>query len=74
MVVTSITPMGSHWPVSTGRAFAEKFPLFMKAALVGLWLLSVLVVVKMVKSVVAEPRIYGQDSHAYWLAAQAELV
>ncbi|WIG18105.1 glycosyltransferase family 87 protein [Kocuria rosea] len=46
----------------------------MKAALVGLWLLSVLVVVKMVKSVVAEPRIYGQDSHAYWLAAQAELV
>lgn len=74
MLVTSITPMGSHWPVSTGRAFAEKFPLFMKAALFGLWLLSVLVVVKMVKSVMAEPRIYGQDSHAYWLAAQAELV
>lgn len=74
MVVTSNTPTANQWPVPTGKAFADRFPLFMKAALLGLWFMSALVIVKIVRSVMAEPRVYGQDSHAYWLAAQAELV
>lgn len=74
MGVVAISPKGNQWPVPAGKAFAEKFPLFMKAALFGLWSLSTLVIVQMVRSVMAEPRVYGQDSHAYWLAAQAELV
>jgi hypothetical protein len=74
MGVVATSPRGDQWPVPAGAAFAEKFPLFMKAALFGLWSLSVLVIVQMVRSVMAEPRVYGQDSHAYWLAAQAELV
>ncbi|MEX5304117.1 glycosyltransferase family 87 protein [Kocuria sp. CPCC 205258] len=74
MGVTSINSAGNRWPVPAGKAFAENFPLFMKAALSGLWFMSALVIVQIVRSVMAEPRVFGQDSHAYWLAAQAELV
>ncbi|MGX5356960.1 glycosyltransferase family 87 protein [Kocuria sp. KH4] len=45
----------------------------MRTALVGAWVLAVLVLGKIVQSVVIEPRVYGQDSHAYWLAAQGDL-
>lgn len=62
------------WPPPKGKVFAGKYPLFMRVALVGFWFLSMLVIVQIVRTVVAEPRVYGQDSHAYWLAAQGELV
>jgi hypothetical protein len=64
----------TRWPLPAGRIFADRYPLFMRCALVSLWGMSVLVIVQIIRSVVAEPRVYGQDSHAYWLAAQSELV
>jgi hypothetical protein len=61
------------WPLSPGSNFAHKYPLFMSVALVVIWMMAVLVVGKIAVSVIEEPRLYGQDSHAYWLAAQGEL-
>lgn len=62
------------WPPRAGRSFAQKYPLFMRAALLALWAVALLVVYKIVSTLLAEPRVYGQDSHAYWLAAQGDLV
>lgn len=61
------------WPIGAGRDFAEKYPLFMRVALILLWGMAALVVLQIIRSVIAEPRVYGQDSHAYWLAAQGVL-
>jgi hypothetical protein len=65
---------GVRWPVPAGKIFADAFPLFTKMSMVSLWFMSVLVVVQIFRSFMADPRVYGQDSHAYWLAAQGELV
>ncbi|KLU11134.1 hypothetical protein ABL57_02830 [Kocuria sp. SM24M-10] len=61
------------WPTASAAAFSGRFPVFMRVATVAAWVLAVLVVGKIVHAVLEEPRIYGQDSHAYWLAAQEEL-
>lgn len=69
----AVNAEGRQWPTVSGAAFAKQFPVFMRAALLAAWILAGLVVGKIVQSVVDEPRVYGQDSHAYWLAAQGEL-
>lgn len=50
-----------------------QYPMFMRLALLSAWVLAVLVMGKIVHTVVEEPRVFGQDSHAYWLAAQGDL-
>jgi hypothetical protein len=64
----------ARWPLPAGKRFADDYPLFMRLALASLWCMSVLIIVKLFRTVTAEPWVYGQDSHAYWLAAQGELV
>lgn len=74
MGVVLADPTCNHWPPPAAKDFADKYPLFTRFALVGLWGMAALVIVQIIRSVIAEPRVYGQDSHAYWLAAQADLV
>ncbi|MDP5225721.1 MULTISPECIES: glycosyltransferase family 87 protein [Arthrobacter] len=52
------------------EVFAAKFPLLTRFAPIGFWILAVAVIATAVKFFVmgGEP---GQDSHAYWLAAQS---
>jgi hypothetical protein len=61
------------WPPRAAAGFAAKYPLFMRAALCVAWAMGVLVIVVIIGAVIQEPGVYGQDSHAYWLAAQGEL-
>ncbi|XAS63340.1 glycosyltransferase family 87 protein [Micrococcaceae bacterium Sec5.8] len=53
--------------------FASKYPLFMKLALVLIWPLGLLLAYMSLKAAVLTDAL-GQDAHAYWLAAQGELV
>jgi hypothetical protein len=70
--VSPVTSAVRAWPTASGAEFSRQFPLFMRIALVAAWVMAVLVVGKIVQSVVINSRVYGQDSHAYWLAAQGD--
>lgn len=52
--------------------FARKFPLFMRLAVVLIWPLGLLYAFMSIKAAVLGGAL-GQDTHAYWLAAQGEL-
>lgn len=58
--------------VNQGVAFAKKFPLAARTALILIWPMSLVAVFVSVRHLVTGNAI-GQDSHAYWLAAQGEL-
>ena len=60
-------------PTSRRIEFARKYPLFMKATVLVLWFLGILAVRAAYLGVV-HGSILGQDAHAYWTAAQGELV
>lgn len=53
--------------------FARKYPLFMRVAVLSLWVLGVLAVKAAIEGM-AHDSILGQDAHAYWAAAQGDLV
>lgn len=53
-------------------AFATKYPLATRTALISLWLLGLLVVFQTIRLTISND-IFGQDAHAYWLASQGEL-
>ena len=56
-----------------GDSFARRFPLLTRAALILVWPLSLMAVFVSVRQIVMDGAI-GQDSHAYWLAAQGGLI
>lgn len=72
-MLISKSSMSSVWPTERGKSFAEKYPIFMRGLLVVLWFLGILALFVAVKTMIIEPGVFGQDSHAYWLAAQGEL-
>ncbi|MHA7264172.1 glycosyltransferase family 87 protein [Arthrobacter sp. TMN-37] len=63
-------------PVSAGSGgaarFAQQFPLFMRTALILAWLLAAACVFTVGKILLFGG--LGQDAHAYWFAAQGELL
>lgn len=64
--------VGSCATKSQGALFAEQFPLVTRTALFLIWPLSFVVIFVSVRHLVTGNPV-GQDSHAYWLAAQGEL-
>lgn len=63
---------GSRRHFSQGAYFAKKSPVLARTALILIWLLSLIAVFVSVRHLVTGNEA-GQDSHAYWLAAQGEL-
>ncbi|MCU6479046.1 glycosyltransferase family 87 protein [Arthrobacter sp. A2-55] len=57
--------------ISPGSVFARKFPMVARSALILIWLLSLVAVFVSARHLVTGS-VIGQDSHAYWLAAQGE--
>lgn len=62
----------SRRDMGQGKVFARKFPLIARSALILIWPLSLAAVFVSVRHLVSGNAM-GQDSHAYWLAAQGQL-
>lgn len=63
---------GPRFGAGQGSTFAQKFPLATRTALILLWFLGFVAVFVAVRHLVSGGPM-GQDSHAYWLAAQGKL-
>jgi hypothetical protein len=61
-------PVTGNWPAG----FAHSYPLFMRTALCLAWVLGLCAVFAAARAVVNGD--FGSDAHAYWLAAQSELL
>ncbi len=59
-------------PPGGAARLAQRFPLFMRTALILAWFLAAACVVTVGKILLVGA--LGQDAHAYWLAAQGELL
>jgi hypothetical protein len=60
-------------PHANKMDFAKKYPLATRLALFLIWLVGLVMTFQSVKVAVLSD-VLGQDAHAYWLAAQSELV
>jgi len=69
---SSSLEIGVDAPPNRWSAFALKYPLFMRLAVVLIWLLGLFIAYLSIKAAVLT-NAAGQDSHAYWLAAQGDL-
>lgn len=63
----------SSTPMRGARAFSEKYPMATRLALVLFWFLGLLTAYISFRAATVSG-VLGQDAHAYWFAAQGELV
>ena len=60
-------------PTNRWSDFARKYPLFMRLAVILIWLLGLFIAFLSLRAAAFNNAV-GQDTHAYWLAAQGDLV